>query len=196
MASGQLSISTPILSFPRHLIRLLSGHRGCRKSTICLSRRRTRSARAEANVGRSRIPKPSAVRSSKGLPRLASAARKKRPRVPSRARGKRRRVSPRKGKSTRSSSRVRFTPSTANVRSIRQPRKELRNRRGTGMAAVSTKPGQSKRTSSRFLLSCGANRANEVIPTKRYRWKSKSWNRSAGKVPQPFRDLLLQLPAG
>ena len=187
------SISTPVLSFQGHPIRLMSGPRGCRKSTICLSRRKTRSARVEANVGRSRIPKPSAVRSSKGLPRSASAARKKRRRVPARATGKRPRVSPRKGRSTRSSSRVRFMPSTANVRSIRQPRKELRNRRWTRMAAAPIKPGRSKRTSSRFPLFCGANRANEIIRSKRNRFKAKSRSRSVEKARQLFRDLL-QVP--
>ena len=61
-----------------HPIRPLSGRRGCRKSTICRCRRKTKSARIEAKWRRSRIPKPSAARCSSGLPHLASAARKER----------------------------------------------------------------------------------------------------------------------
>jgi hypothetical protein len=57
------------------------------------------------------------------------------------------------------------------------------------MAAAPIKPGESRRTSSRFPHFCGANRANEVIRSKMNRLKSKSWNRSAEKAWQLFRDL-------
>jgi hypothetical protein len=55
------------------------------------------------------------------------------------------------------------------------------------MAAAPIKPGQSKRTSSRFPLFCGANRANEIIRSKSNRFKAKSWSRSVEKARQFFR---------
>ncbi len=161
-ACGRLNISRLVRLFQGRLIPPMSGPRGCRKSAICRCPRKTKSERAGANSGRSRIPKPNAVRSSSGSPRLGSAGTTKGPPVLARASGKRPRASPRRGRSTRSSSRIQFMPNTANVRSIRKPRNEFPNQWETCMAAAPIKPGRSKRTSSRFPLSCGVNRAKKI----------------------------------
>jgi hypothetical protein len=160
---AQPSITKPVRLCPRRRIRLLSGHRGCRKSTICRSRRKTKFERIAENSCRSSIPKPSAGLCLKGLPPSGLAAMIRRQQLPLRAAGKRMRAHQRQRRPSAGSSQTPFTPNTAaNAPSIRQPRKERPRRRWTHMGGAPIRPGHLKRTSSRSQPFSAASRASAV----------------------------------